>query len=102
MTTRVVNVYKDEFDIYMGRWHPRFGQGSKFANPFKIEGGDTRYDVIGKYREWLWVKLATREISVSELMSLEGKRLGCFCSPKACHCDVIVEAIEVLKHHHGT
>lgn len=99
MTTVVVNVHKDDFDVYIGRWHPRFGQGSKFANPFKIEGGDTRHGVIRKYREWLWVKLATGEISVDELMSLDGKRLGCFCSPKSCHGDVIVEAIEFLKRH---
>lgn len=99
MSTTVVNVYKDDFDIYIGRWHPRFGKGSRFANPFKIEDGDTRCSVIRKYKEWLWLQLATREISVDELMLLDGKRLGCFCSPKSCHGDVIVEAIEIIKYH---
>lgn len=28
---------------------------------------------------------------------LKGKILGCFCKPKACHCDIIKEYLDNLK-----
>lgn len=32
-----------------------------------------------------------------DIMELDGKTLGCWCKPQACHCDVLVEIIEELK-----
>jgi len=31
------------------------------------------------------------------LPELDGKILGCFCKPKACHCDVLAELVENLN-----
>ena len=29
-------------------------------------------------------------------MSLDGETLGCYCKPKACHGDIIIETIEYI------
>lgn len=84
----VVNKYKEEYDVYIGR-------GSVWGNPFPIiEGKQSREDVIQMYRKYLWEKIKKGEITFDQLLSLKGKRLGCFCKPKACHGDVLVKAVE--------
>ena len=89
MTCTVVNKYKDEYDVYIGR-------GSLFGNPFPINEsiGDTREIVIEKFKRYLWECLKDGTISVQMLKELDNKRLGCFCKPKACHGDVIASAVE--------
>lgn len=90
---RVVNKYKEKFDVYIGR-------GSKWGNPFpmKNKSDEERKRVIAKYKNHLWDQINSGEISVDELLSLDGKTLGCFCKPKACHGDVIVSAINYYKN----
>jgi hypothetical protein len=46
------------------------GEDGYFGNPFRM-GQDSEF----KHR----------------VLALKGKRLGCFCKPKACHGDVIAE-----------
>lgn len=96
----VVNKYKSDYDVYIGR-----GLGSPWGNPFthikdkttKAEFiVDTREESIEKYREYLYNKISTGEISVQDLLDLQGKRLGCFCSPLPCHGDVLVEIVETI------
>lgn len=92
MTVRVVNKYKEPYDIYIGR-------GSIWGNPFPINEatGDTREVVIEKYRAHLFKQVMRGEITVQQLLELDGKTLGCFCKPKACHGDVIAAAVEWAK-----
>lgn len=89
---RVVNKYKDKYDVYIGR-------GSPLGNPFPINDaiGDTREVVIEKFRMWLFSKVKSGEITKEYLASLDGKVLGCFCKPLPCHGDVIVRAVEWAK-----
>lgn len=84
----VVNKYKEPYDIYIGR-------GSVLGNPFPINEstGDTREVVIEKFRLYLWESVRNGTITKEYLASLDGKVLGCFCRPKACHGDVIVNAV---------
>lgn len=83
--TKVVNIASSEYDVYIGR-------PSKWGNPFVIGTHGTRSEVIEKYAEYVRGN--------SELMAaieeLRGKRLGCHCSPKACHGDVLVEILEQI------
>ncbi len=44
--TTVVNLRKDEYDIYIGR-------GSPFGNPFKIGKDGTRKQVIDKFQRYI-------------------------------------------------
>lgn len=85
--TTVVNIKNGEFDVYIGR-----GKNSKFGNPFKIGTDGTREDVINKYKKWI---INQKDI-LKLFPSLRGKKLGCFCSPLACHGNVIVELLS--KH----
>jgi hypothetical protein len=83
--TRVVHCRKEAFDVYIGRPSP-------FGNPFAIGGAGDRPTVIAKYREWI----LTQPHLLKLLPTLRGKRLGCWCWPKACHGDVLVELINLL------
>lgn len=89
----VVNKYKEPFDEYIGR-------GSKWGNPFPITDTDTRELVIAKYKKYLWeqVNSSCGKITVDDILSLRGKRLGCFCKPKPCHGDVIVAAYRYFSN----
>lgn len=85
--TKVVNKYKEDYDIYIGR-------GSKWGNPFAIGEHGTREDVIEKYRVYLWEQIKKGNITKEDLYELNGSVLGCFCNPQACHGDVLIKALE--------
>lgn len=89
-TTVVVNKYKSEYDIYIGR-------GSDWGNPFTVEQYG-REKCIEMYEEALRKAIAEHPIIIEKLMALKGKRLGCFCKPKACHGDVLIKLIEEFSH----
>lgn len=81
MKTTVANIRNgEEFDIYIGR-------GSKWGNPFKIGRDGDRLEVIAKYRKYI----LNRSDLLADLHELKGKRLGCWCCPKPCHGDILVE-----------
>lgn len=77
---RVVHCRKEHYDVYIGR-------GSKWGNPFRIGEDGTRAQVIAKYREYL---MASPEL-LAAIPELAGKILGCWCAPKPCHGDVLLE-----------
>lgn len=90
--TTVVNLNKSKYDVYIGR-------GSKWGNPFthitdretKAEFTvKTRKEAIENYKQWI---LNKPEL-LNSLEELRGKRLGCYCKPKSCHGDILVELIE--------
>lgn len=91
--TKVVNKYKEPYDVYIGR-------GSKWGNPFThISKGtkakyvvSSREEAIEKFREY--ILHGDGKNLLNDLKELEGKTLGCFCKPKSCHGDVLVELIK--------
>lgn len=94
----VVNKYKEPYDVYIGR-------GSKWGNPFThIKDKETkaefvvstREESIEKFREYILDKIEKGEVSIDELLELAGKRLGCFCKPKSCHGDILVEIVSTI------
>lgn len=74
---------KEPFDVYIGR-------PSKWGNPYQIGVHGTREEVIQKYREMI----LGNEKLLAALPELRGKVLGCWCSPLACHGDVLVELVD--------
>ena len=98
--TRVVNLYKESYDIYIGR--PGRGVDGYLGNPirtgevcpvcYKIhtEKGST----LPCYKVYLGFRVEADESFRTRLLSLKGRVLGCFCKPKACHGDIIVEWLE--------
>lgn len=89
--TRVVHYRKEKYDVYIGRpgkWgNPFTHLKTKTQAEFQVA---TRQESIDKYREYL---LSNKEL-MAELCTLKGKTLGCWCKPKSCHGDVIVDVIE--------
>jgi len=83
MTTCIVHCKKEPYDIYIGR-------PSKWGNPFQIGKDGTRDEVIEKFRNWI----ITQPKLLKDLHEIKGKTLGCWCKPKVCHGDVLVELIE--------
>lgn len=64
------------------------GRPSKWGNPFTMSEYGTRELVIAKYKEWL---LSQPHLIEAAKRELRGKDLVCFCSPKACHGDALLE-----------
>lgn len=94
--TEVVNKYKvnmsDHDIVYIGR-------GSLWGNdePMKNKTDEERIRVIECYRKQLYKNIKSGVITKEMILTLDGKRLACYCAPKACHGDVLVKAIEWAK-----
>lgn len=83
---KVVHCKKEPYDIYIGR-------GSKWGNPFVIGRDGDRSEVIEKYKKYV----LSREDLLDSLHELEDKVLGCWCSPKPCHGDILKELVELWE-----
>lgn len=90
--TQVVNRRTVQEDVYIGR-------GSKWGNPYTHKPGisgttlvESRAAAVEAYRKYLY---SNPEL-MAALPELRGKRLGCYCAPKACHGDVLIEALNEL------
>ena len=78
----VVHRAIDKFDVYVGR-------PSKWGNPFMIGRDGDRDQCIALYREWIETQPAL--LKAIEAGELYDQTLACWCAPKACHADVLVE-----------
>ena len=95
--TRVVNLHKEVNDnatnaakrhIWLRRSdeHVYIGRPGIYGNPYRL-GSDGNLDtILSKYRNHLI-------INNIDLEPLRGKVLGCWCKPKRCHGDVILELL---------
>ena len=84
--SKVVHHLKEPYDTLIDRT-------TKWGNPFKIGPDGTRSEVIEKFRQWA----KSNKEYLESLDELDGKVLGCWCKPEACHGDVILELIEQRK-----
>lgn len=98
----VLNFYKEgckipEGAVYIGRAMPKLGlAGSIFANPNRLH--DTKNDEeraanLKLYRGHLWDMLQAGKIKEEDLLRLENKNVVCFCAPKPCHGNVVLDAV---------
>lgn len=74
--------YSKDYDI-------RVDRATRWGNPFKLGRDGNRQEVVTKYYEWLQRQVASGAIGLRTLAALDGKRLGCWCAPRACHADVL-------------
>ncbi len=90
LKTRVVHCKKEKYDIYIGRpskWGNPFSHLENTMAEFKVA---SREEAIEKYREWI----NNKPDLLNSLLELKNKILGCWCSPKSCHGDVLIELLE--------
>lgn len=83
-------------DVYIGRALNMGGwrlKKSKWANPFSIKEVGSAEEAVRRYREYI---LSSPSL-LNDLGELEGKTLGCWCTPNPCHGDVLV-ALFKLSH----
>ena len=89
MSTTVVNLFKNKYDIYIGRAGKE--QDGYFGNPFPLKPGETRGATIERYKEYFDNRIANDPAFKARVLELKGKTLGCFCKPYSCHGDIIAE-----------
>lgn len=101
-TTELVNQKRaDDFDVDIGRAdygnsnmnNTPVGEPGWLGNPYsKDDYGRKR--CIERFREDFVERLRTDSEFRSAVEDLQGKTLACWCKPKACHGDVILEFLE--------
>ena len=98
MMCKVVNIRKEQYDVYIGR-HMDPVKG-KWGNPYSSKDGtlaefkvSSKKEAIDMYEKHL---LSSVEL-MKQLHTLKYKRLGCFCKPKSCHGDVIKKYVDRLE-----
>lgn len=88
--TTVVNVRRDDHDEYIGRAGFGLGDGY-FGNPFRLAPGEPRGETLENYKKYFKDRLEKDPEFKERIMSLKGKRIGCWCKPAPCHGDIIAE-----------
>lgn len=88
--TRVINIKDDHRYSKDCNEYEYIGRGSYWGNPYSIfdSENDDREDVIRKFEYDFSYDMFLNK-KKNEVHKLAGKRLGCFCKPKACHGDVL-------------
>lgn len=79
-------------DIYIGRKCIKGGwdlKNSKWANPFSVKECGSHKIACKKYKDYI----LERPDLLNNLHELKGKVLGCWCKPKPCHGDVLIELL---------
>jgi hypothetical protein len=94
VATRVVNLRKEPYDVYIGRAGK--GHDGYFGNPFHLPHESQREAVMEKWLAHFAARIERDAEFRARVESLRGKRLGCFCKPKACHGDAYVLYLEDL------
>jgi hypothetical protein len=97
MQGKVVHCKKEPYDIYIGR-------PGKWSNPFThISYGTLAKYVVGSRKEAIeayreWITKGEGQYLLKDLHELKGKTLGCWCKPKSCHGDVLIELANEETH----
>ncbi|AGG58238.1 hypothetical protein VPDG_00077 [Vibrio phage henriette 12B8] len=95
MMATVVNLNKEEYDVYIGR--AGYGLDGYYGNPFSIHATDplfkvnSRTEAIAKHKDYAIRKFNVDAEFRARVIQLYGKRLGCFCHPRGCHGDILAE-----------
>lgn len=64
------------------------GRPSKFGNPFVMQSELHRDEVCDRFANWFF---ANEELVQAAKRELKGKDLVCFCAPKRCHADLLMQ-----------
>ena len=93
----IVHCKRETYDVYIGRpskWGNPFSHLPDTLAEFRVS---TREEAISRYREWI----ITRPELMEALPELQNKVLGCWCSPKACHGEVLIALLKEISNLKG-
>lgn len=68
------------------------GRGSYWGNPYIIGEHGDRATVIRRFEAYL----RSNPDMLAKVGLLKGKRLGCYCAPKACHGDLLAKLADAI------
>ena len=80
---KVLNTKDTNTGVYIGR-------GSRWGNPFVIGIHGDRAEVIAQFKEYANARI---KVDMNWLKPLVNQDLVCYCAPKACHGDFLLELI---------
>lgn len=78
----IVHCKRESYDIYIGR-------PTLLGNPYRINQFMTRERSIELFETYARARIDTDSQFKQAILATHGKRLGCWCSPLACHGDII-------------
>ncbi len=68
------------------------GRPSHWGNPYVIGKDGTREEVVEKYHRYASGRFIDHhDTFADDLRELQGRDLVCWCAPKACHGDILLE-----------
>jgi len=85
--TTVVHCRREPYDVMIDRT-------TMFGNQHYICSTCTREQSIERFRKDFNEQILKDEKFKQDVLALAGLTLGCWCAPRACHGDVIVEYLE--------
>jgi len=95
--TKVVHFKKESYNVFIGRplkWgNPYTHIADRFTLAEFIK--PSRKEAIEAYRDY--ILNGDGKHLLDDLHELEGKTLGCWCKPKNCHGDILVDILEKRK-----
>lgn len=93
--TKVVNIFKEPYDVYIGREGK--GKDGYFGNPIRLVPGEAAGSTLPEYKKYFLNRMLIDEEFKNKILSLKGKTLGCFCkTPETCHGSIIKEYFSTL------
>lgn len=70
----------------------RIDRSTPWGNPFHIDNGNTRAEVVHQFAAWVRLSDDPKAIWIrGHVHELRGKQLGCWCVPRQCHGYVLAE-----------
>lgn len=82
-----LRIYKGNDVIFIDR-------RSILGNPYKITLTCTREQSIAKYKERFDKLIESSPRFKMAVLGLMGKKIGCWCTPLACHGDIIIDYLK--------
>lgn len=80
--------------LYVGRANVYLElRGSKWANPFVLHKEADREHVLQSYKEYI----VRNQSLMDDLHEIDDKILVCYCFPKRCHGNILIELREEQK-----
>lgn len=102
---QIVHCSKKECTHYCGRFSSiKRAKGSPIdlsvlSNPEPLSLESDRSNNIKRYAKYLFKLCKTNKYIIPILLSIpDDAVLGCFCFPKECHCNVIIDARNYYKN----
>ncbi len=87
---RVVHCKREPYDVLIDR-------RTEFGNPHKMHSEKDRDEIIRQFEKTARARLTVDFRWADKVKALHGKTLGCWCSPKPCHGDILLKLAAELQ-----